>query len=197
MPSCASTTRSNRAPRRCPRRDRRSGRAAAGARRDAHAAAGLHAVRRHDGAGAGTDRAQGVAVPDLTLTPKQLICIHSKADERFFGGAQGRRQVAGVPGRTSRTRRSFDEPPRSIIGHTGPGTLPDHRVLPPGRGVSDASRGAASLGSQGRRSGLPRWGPLPCGVPGSRTLNGSGSLPGGWDSQRGRRAWLTSRWCCW
>ena len=58
---------------------------------------------------------------------------------------------------TSRTRRSFDEPPRSIIGHTGPGTLPDHRVLPPGRGVSDASRGAASLGSQGR-SGLAQMG---------------------------------------
>ena len=29
------------------------------------------------------------SLSDLTLTPKQLVCIHSKADERFFGGAKG------------------------------------------------------------------------------------------------------------
>ena len=29
------------------------------------------------------------SLSDLTLTPKQLLCVHSKADERFFGGAKG------------------------------------------------------------------------------------------------------------
>ena len=84
------------------------------------------------------------SLSDLTLTPKQLVCIHSKADERFFGGAKGVGKslvcladfaVLGAAS-TSRRGRSSDTRGRAlcrIIGSCLRGAVFLTRVVAPRR----------------------------------------------------------------